>query len=247
MAEHPVNVPAELRPEPPKSDLDGQRTWLHDLEKLEHHTRNQIDRLLAGLGWAVQSTILSTGSYPGGMAEEVGARPPDSNRKRMDYFGYECNQEHLRPLLVVEAKGPLLSLPNAGPLSSSPHGHAMSQMIATYLTKQVRRRSTSTQAARLSNEWCKCLDEVRNYVLSCPEDPGLPRLAITNSEWMIVFEDPDAAFRGNDLVDHSKIVVFPDRAAMGEHASTLWNLLAYQSLSRESAGVDIPQLPACPR
>jgi hypothetical protein len=156
-----------------------------DLEAaLETHVRTFfIDGMLKALRWVITP---STPAEIANMIPEAQVDALTGVRRYMDYLGYERNVH--QPLLVVEAKRPIdFPVPPGGSAEPPP------EIVSGWLKK-------SNEAPK---EWKKWIPSLRDYVLSVFERTQVfpVRAAITDGNWLVIFEVPPDAFGGNGKRD----------------------------------------------
>ncbi|HUZ97193.1 MAG TPA: hypothetical protein VMU57_19995 [Edaphobacter sp.] len=184
---------------------------------MEAHVRTYvIDEMLAALRWVI---VPGAADAIENMIPEAQVDPETGARRFMDYLGYERTVD--KPLLVVEAKRPSeFPIPANG--------------------------SMETAAALMSNwlvdpdsglgEWKKWLSSLRNYVQSVKLRTGrFPvRAAITDGNWLVIFEKPENAFAPGAKPNPDFIHVFTSEAEIIERYNHVFELLDQREVSREA-------------
>jgi len=180
--------------------------------ELEAHIRAYvIDPLLAALNWSTDENLTIEALV---RSQETG------NRRRLDYLGTESNT--VTPLLVVEAKRP--NAPPPAPASRSfptyPH------LLASALSQLKKDPTKSLDLQKSWDEWLRTLFDYVNSLAG-----RLPvRVAITNGDWLIVFEDPANAFAGTVPVSPDDISYYGSRADILKKAAVVFASLNYDTM-----------------
>lgn len=187
-----------------------------DLEAaLEAHVRAfVIDGMLKALRWVITS---STPAEIANMIPEAQVDALTGVRRYMDYLGYERNVH--QPLLVVEAKRPIdFPVPPGGSVE------AASEIVSAWLKKP----------HKAPNEWKEWIPSLRDYVLSVFEHTQIfpVRVAITDGDWLVIFEDPRDAFGDDGKQDTRYIHVFADSSEIIARYDSVFRLLDQRVVSR---------------
>jgi hypothetical protein len=187
-----------------------------DLEEaLEAHARTYlIDGTLSALHWVIKS---STPTEITNMIPEAQVDPPGKARRYMDYFGYE--REVNQPLLVVEAKRP-------SKFPVPPGGSTETASIT--VSKWVEQPDSAP------GEWKEWIPSLRNYVVSVFERTGrFPvRAAITDGDWLVIFEETRDAFDPSGAHDARFIHVFTNKGDVDDRYDLVFRLLDQRLVSR---------------
>jgi hypothetical protein len=192
-----------------------------DLEaSLEAHVRTfVIDGMLKALRWVI------TPSTPAGITNMIPEAQVDALtgvRRYMDYLGYERNVQ--QPLLVVEAKRPIdFPVPPGGSTE------AASEIVSAWLNKP----------NKAPNEWKKWIPSLQEYTLSVFERTQVfpVRVAITDGNWLVIFERPKDAFGENGKQDTRYIHVFADSSEINARYDNVFRLLDQRIVSRSSTEI----------
>ena len=187
-----------------------------DLEAaLEAHARTFIiDGMLEALRWVITP---STPAEVTNMIPESQVDALTGVRRYMDYLGYERNIQ--QPLLVVEAKRPIdFPLPPGG------SAEAASEMVSGWLKKP----------HKAPNEWKEWIPSLRDYVLSVFQHTHVfpVRVAITDGNWLVVFENPQDAFASNGKQHARYIHVFKDSSEIDARYDEVFRFLDQRIVSR---------------
>lgn len=187
-----------------------------DLEQaLEAHVRSYIiDGILKALRWVI---IPSTPAEIANMIPEAQVDPAAGARRFMDYFGYES--EVRQPLLIIEAK-------RASKFPIPPGGYT--ETASATVSEWLKRPD---QAPGLWRSWIPSLQE---YVVSVFDRTGeFPvRAAITDGDWLVVFESPHDAFGAAGTRNARYIHAFTDRWDLDDRYDLVFRLLDQRSVSR---------------
>jgi len=185
-------------------------------DHLEIHARIYfVNAFLAALNWRLNQR--ATDGLPN-LVPEVPIRSEERGSIRfLDYLGLE--RKTTRPLLIVETKKPNADLPRT--LSSA---NTYSELVSLGLAGD-----------HLLGEWNDWLKTLKDYVRSvqkrtqeCPR-----RVVITNGDWLILFLDPRDAFLKEGNRNHSRILVFEDRADIEKRFTDVFRHLEYQQVLGE--------------
>lgn len=182
---------------------------------LEAHIRTYvIDGMLAALRWVI---VPSTPEQIENMIPEAQIDPATGARRRMDYLGYE--QQVDEPLLILEAKRPTM-------FPTPPNGsmEVLSAIVSQWL-------ATPQKAPGSWRDW---LPSLQDYVLAVAQRAGrFPvRAAITDGDWLIIFERPEDAFGGRGARDPNYIHVFPKAEEIIARYDRVFDLLDQRQVSR---------------
>jgi hypothetical protein len=194
---------------------DPKRKNLDLEDALEAHVRTYlIDGILSALRWQIVS---STPAEIANMIPEAQVDPVTGNRRYMDYFGYE--REVNQPLLVVEAKRP-----SKFPVSPGGSTETASETVSKWL-----RRPNSAPG-----EWKQWIPSLQQYVLSVFERTSqFPmRAAITDGNWLVIFEDPGDSFGAAGTRDLRFVHAFTDKADVDDRYDLVFRLLYQRFVSR---------------
>jgi hypothetical protein len=140
----------------------------------------------------------------------------------MDYFGYE--REVNQPLLIVEAKRP-----SEFPVQPGGSTEPASAMVSSWLK----------QPDDAPGEWKKWIPSLQEYVVSVFERTGVypARSAITDGDWLVIFEIPQDAFGTGGSRDARYIHAFTDRDDVDERYDLVFRLLDQRFVSRIAAEI----------
>jgi hypothetical protein len=192
-----------------------------DLEEaLEAHGRTYlIDGMLKALRWVI------TPSTPAEITSMIPEAQVDSAmgvRRYMDYFGYE--REVNQPLLVVEAKRP-----SPFPIPSGGSTETASAEVASWISKP-------TVAP---GEWKKWIPSLQDYVVSVFNRTGrFPlRAAITDGDWIVIFENASDAFGATGTRDARFIHAFSDKSDVDDRYDLVFRLLDQRLVSRSASEI----------
>jgi hypothetical protein len=180
--------------------------------ELEAHIRSYvIDPLLAALNWSTDENLTIEALV---RSQETGYR------RRLDYLGTESGT--VNPLLVVEAKRP--NAPKPEPAIQ--RNFTYPELLAGSLTllKQDLQKDLD-----LKGSWADWIRTLFDYVNSLA-GPIPVRVAMTNGDWLIVFEDPANAFKGADPVSPDSIRVYGSLADILKNANEVFASLNYDAL-----------------
>jgi hypothetical protein len=211
--EHQVTAVRIALADPQRKDPDLEAA-------LEAHVRAfVIDGMLKALRWVI---VPSTPAEIANMIPEAQVDALTGVRRYMDYLGYERNAQ--QPLLVVEAKRP-----SDFPVPPGGSAESLSEIVSGWLKK--------TNEA--PEEWKKWIPSLRDYVLSVFERTEvLPiRAAITDGNWLVIFEDPSDAFGSTGKQDARYIHVFKDSDEIISAYDLVFRLLDQRIVSRRSAEI----------
>lgn len=191
--------------------------------ELEAHIRTYvIDPLLSSLNWTTNENLTIEALV---RSEETG------NRRRLDYLGTESNT--LRPLLVVEAKRPSAPRPEA----DRNHDRSRSQILADALSQL---KLNPDKALDLTKSWDEWIRTLYDYINSLADVPV--RVAMTNGEWLIVFEEPRNAFVGADPVLPDAISYYSSRDEILKNAGKVFQSLNYDSMVPFGRALEVGEL-----
>ena len=192
-----------------------------DLEAaLEAHVRTfVIDGMLKALRWVITP---STPTEIANMIPEAQVDALTGVRRYMDYLGYERNVQ--QPLLVVEAKRP-----SDFPVPPGGSAESPSEIVSGWLEKP----------NEAPEDWKKWIPSLRDYVLSVFERTQIfpVRAAITDGDWLVIFEDPKDAFGSNGKQDARYIHVFKDSFEISARYDHVFRLLDQRIVSRSAAEI----------
>jgi hypothetical protein len=184
-------------------------------EALEAHARTYIiDGILKALHWVI---VPSTPSEIANMIPEAQVDPPGRDRRFLDYFGYERQVD--RPLLLVEAKRP-----STFPIPPGGSTQTASETVSQWLK----------DPQNAPPEWKKWLPSLQNYVVSIFERTNtFPiRAAITDGDWLVVFEDPKDAFGAGGTRNPQFVYAFTDKNDVDERYDLVFRLLDQRIVAR---------------
>jgi hypothetical protein len=186
-------------------------------QALESHVRTYlIDGMLSALRWVI---VPSAPDEIENMIPEAQVDPVKGARRFMDYLGYEHGVDE--PLLVVEAKRPTdFPIPANGSMETA--SALMSKWLANPDT-----------APASWNEW---LPSVRDYVQSVALRTGrFPvRAAITDGNWLVIFERPEDSFAQGGKLNPDFIHVFTSAEEIIERYNRVFELLDEREVSRKA-------------
>jgi hypothetical protein len=192
--------------------------------ELEAHIRSYvIDPLLAALNWSTDENLTIEALV---RSQETGTR------RRLDYLGTESDT--VNPLLVVEAKRP--NAPKPGPATKREFTHP--DILAEALT---RLKQEPHKELDLQTSWAEWIRTLFDYVNSLV-GPVPVRVAITNGDWLIVFEDPANAFKGTEPVSPDTVSFYGSRDDILKNANRVFALLNYDALAPLGRAVEVGQL-----
>lgn len=184
---------------------------------LEAHVRTYvIDGMLSALRWTI---ITSAPDEIENMIPEAQVDPVTGTRRFMDYLGYEHTVDE--PLLVVEAKRPTeFPMPANGSMETA------SALMSNWLTHP----ETALGA------WNTWLPSLGNYVQSVAARTGRypVRTAITDGDWLVVFEHPQDAFSEGGTHNPDFIHVFTSAEEIIERYNAVYQLLDQREVSRRA-------------
>ena len=189
-------------------------------QALEAHIRTYvIDGMLEALRWVITPTAPDEIEN---MIPEAQVDPMTGARRFMDYLGFEHEVD--TPLLVVEAKRPTdFPTPANGSMDTAPI------LIAEWLARP-------DDAPPSWNEW---LPSLKNYVQSVFERSGRypVRTAITDGNWLVVFERPEDAFAADTQPKSDFIHIFMSAEEIFERYNQVFALLDQREVSRRSTEI----------
>ena len=184
-------------------------------EELEAHIRNYvIDPLLSALNWTTDENLT---------IETLVRSEETAHRRRLDYLGTETDT--LRPLLVVEAKRPNAPLPRPAKGGGGGDAFRYQDLLAAALSALKLDAGASLNLQRSWEEWIQTLFD---YVMSLPAAPV--KVAMTNGNWLIVFENPSDAFQGQGPASPELISVYETRDAILQNAADVYAALNYDAM-----------------
>jgi hypothetical protein len=184
---------------------------------LEAHVRTYvIDGMLSALKWIIVP------SFPDeieNMIPEAQVEPAAGARRFMDYLGYERGVDE--PLLVVEAKRPSdFPIPTNGSMETA------SALMSSWL-------ANPDGAPGSWNTWLPSLrDYVRSVALRTGRFPV--RTAITDGNWLVIFERPEDSFAQNGNFNPDFIHVFTNAQEIIERYNRVFELLDQREVSRKA-------------
>jgi len=184
---------------------------------LEAHVRTYvIDGMLSALRWVI---VPSAPDEIENMIVEAQVDPATGARRFMDYLGYENGVDE--PLLVVEAKRPTdFPIPANGSMETA------SALVAKWL-------GDPTSAPGLWSEWLPSLrDYVQSVVLRTGRFPV--RTAITDGNWLLIFERPADSFVQGGTPKPDFIHVFASADEIIERYNRVFELLDQREVSRRA-------------
>ena len=204
-----------------RAALADPKRGTSDLEEaLEAHVRTYlIDGMLKALRWAITS---STPSEITNMIPEAQVDSATGVRRYMDYFGYE--REVNQPLLVVEAKRP-----SPFPIPAGGSTETASATVASWIDKPTI----------APGEWKKWIPSLQDYVVSVFDRTGrFPvRAAITDGDWIVIFEDPSDAFGAAGSRDARFMHAFFDKSDVDDRYDFVFRLLDQRLVSRSASEI----------
>jgi hypothetical protein len=208
---------SQLRVEYARETVSGDATAGEVL--LERVTRRfLVDPVLRALGWDPDDAER--------IAEEARGHGPTGKRFYFDYLGKSLSQ---LPVLLVEAKHCDTEFVRV------PHGLPASGREASRLLSEALDALKRGQDGPLLSSWREWLKTLRNYVLSLDEASlaNLRRVVITAGSWMVIFEDPRAAFTASDdeaAPDEAMIHCFASQDEIRASARNIFRLLDREHL-----------------
>jgi hypothetical protein len=206
------------------STLDNKADMISEKDLLEAHVRRYfIDDLLKALNWQ----ILTDDESQSQLIPEVPIKSDQKGSIRfLDYLGLEQGTQ--KPLLVVETKRPMSPLPKSKKAYQS-----YEEIIAGGLGGET-----------LGKEWDEWLHTLRDYICSISNKSDfIPRRAVlTDSNWLILFLDPEDAFLPNGECNPSKILVFINRDEIEQKLSEIFIRLEYQIVLGEAPPLTLGEL-----
>lgn len=189
-------------------------------QALEAHVRTYvIDKMLEALRWVITPTVPEEIEN---MIPEAQVDPVTGARRFMDYLGFE--QEVDTPLLVVEAKRPTeFPMPPNGSMDIAP----------VLMIEWLRDPNVAPPSW---NEW---LPSLRDYVQAVFQRSGRypVRTAITDGNWLVVFERPEDAFAHSGQPNPDFIHVFMNAEEIIKRYNLVFSLLDQREVSRQSREV----------
>jgi hypothetical protein len=191
-------------------------------EALEAHARvYRIDRILAALRWNIVS---DADGEAANLIPEVQIDPKSGRRRFLDYFGYERTVD--RPLLLVEAK----RLNEPIPIEIGGSTEAMSETVAGWLR----------DGSAPPHPWDEWIGALGRYLRSVFDRLGVfpRRAAITNGDWLVIFEDPEDAFGINGQRIAALVHVFVDADQIDERYERVYKLLAQPRVAQRATEVE---------
>lgn len=192
-----------------------------DLEEaLEAHVRTYlIDGMLKALRWTI---IPSTPAEIANMIPEAQVDSATGVRRYMDYFGYE--REVNQPLLIIEAKRP-----SPFPIPAGGSTETASAEVASWLS----------QPAIAPGEWKTWIPSLQDYVVSVFDRTGsFPlRAAITDGDWIVIFENTSDAFGATGTRDARFIHTFCDKSDVDDRYDLVFRLLDQRLVSRSASEI----------
>jgi hypothetical protein len=187
-------------------------------ELLERPTRRfLVDGILRGLDWNPDN--------PAQVAEEARSWGEDGDRLYFDYLGIAPLTR--APIILVEAKGYDVKAARR-PRGKNLGPRDMAELISAALAIL---KSGDTSRAILA-EWAEWLRDLRIYIASIGElgQGTLRRVVITAGRWLIVFEEPVAAFIRPGIPSVSHIHCFVSIGDIVERHSAVFKLLRRRRL-----------------
>lgn len=244
----------------PELDVVARESWAKSqAEQVEARVRDVLlDGLLGALNWQKMPDANGAPEAAANLDIEVSVDPlqsdeepeSDEKRKRLDYFGYECDTE--RPLLVLEAKRGSTRLPAERTSTSEPDRHPTGTAVSVYL--DATRAEIPSSYGQLLVGWQKILNQARGYARGVFGRSGLwPKcVAISNGTWLVVITDPEASFSRSGVKREQAIWVFESMSEVAVHAGIVWRAMSYDSLADKAPSyrpVDLPFIikPSCIR
>ncbi len=185
---------------------------------LERPTRRfLVDGILRGLDWNPDN--------PTQVAEEARSWGDDGDRLYFDYLGIAPLTR--APIVLVEAKGYDVKAARR-PRGKDVGARDMAELISAALAT-LKRGDTSRA---ILTEWAEWLRDLQTYVASIGEQgqATLRRVVITAGRWLIVFEEPVAAFIQPGIPSVSHIHCFVSLEDIVERHGALFRLLHRQRL-----------------
>jgi len=190
-------------------------------QALEAHVRMYvIDGMLSALRWVI---VPSTPDDIANMIPEGQIDPATGERRFMDYLGFE--REVDQPLLVVEAKRPSkFPVPANGSVEAAP------ALISQWLV----------EPASAETPWDEWLPSLADYVRAVALRTGrFPvRTAITDGNWLVIFESPQDSFAQGANPNPDLIHVFMCESEIIERYDKVFALLDQYQVSRRAE--DLP-------
>lgn len=180
-----------------------------------------LDPILGSLQWNLE--IL------GSILVEAPLAPltTDNHRRFLDYHGREVSEDSSdRSLLVIEAKRPSVSLP--GDASRANELFVKDIIEALDWMSSVKMKKKGVNA-----EWIARLETLSDYVkrVHSTYSNAPCRAVITNSEWYVIFNNPEKTFVVGSLsVDD--IIIFKNLQDIENRANEFYDNIAYVSLSK---------------
>ncbi|MGO9235429.1 MAG: hypothetical protein ACLP4V_15685 [Methylocella sp.] len=185
---------------------------------LERPTRRfLVDGILRGLDWNPDN--------PAQVAEEARSWGDDGDRLYFDYLGIAPLTR--APIVLVEAKGydvKAARRPRGKDLGARDMAELISAALAT-----LKRGDTSHA---ILTEWAEWLRDLQTYVASIGElgQATLRRVVITAGRWLIVFEEPVAAFISPGVPSVGHIHCFVSLEDIVDRRDSVFRLLHRQRL-----------------
>ena len=187
-------------------------------EMLERATRRfLIDDLLRAADWDPDEPTIVT--------EEARARTASQERLYFDYLGLKPRT--LAPVLLVEAKGFDVELPRR------PRGRALNrQDMAVLLAGSIDALRQGDSSLPVIAQWADYLRDLHGYISSLDElgRETLKRAVISAGQWVIVFTEPVASFRGTGAANAAHIHCFTSMDDMLARHGELFALIHRQRL-----------------
>jgi len=176
--------------------------------------------MLSALRWVI---VPSAPDDIENMIPEGQIDPETGDRRFMDYLGFERGVDE--PLLVVEAKRP-----SKFPIPANGSVETASALIAQWLVDPISAESPW-------DEWLpSLLDYVRAVALRTGRFPV--RTAITDGNWLVIFEYPEDSFTEGARPNPDFIHVFMDENEIIERYDKVFALLDQHEVSRRAE--DLP-------
>lgn len=193
-------------------ELQGGQVEIGEI--LERPTRRfLIDGLLRALDWDPDD--------PAQVSEEARSRSRGTGKPL--FFDYLGRARDRAPALLVEAKRFDAELPRQ-PQESEPSSREMAQLI----TRELGRLKNGAGETVLLALWGRWLSDLIGYVksLSLDDQHRLARVAITAGRWLIIFENPFAAFVAEGQPDPYGVACFQSFEEMEERSDEIFDLLS---------------------
>ncbi len=189
-----------------------------DHELLERPTRRfLVDGILRGLDWNPDN--------PTQVVEEARSWDKGGERLYFDYLGLTLRTG--APIILVEAKGYDVKPPRQS-RGQALGARDMAELISSALAA-IKRGDTSFP---ILAEWAEWLRDLHNYVASIggPGQNTLRRVVITAGRWLIVFEEPTAAFIDPGIPSADHIHCFVSLEDIVNRHNAVFRLLHRQRL-----------------